>query len=151
MEANDKWIFWIVASLVVIVDQASKLIVRSKLSVGHNIPILGRIFSIEYLQNPGALFGLFPSLTKYFIVMSIIAIILIGFITVRFPFSRFVLVSFGLMIGGISGNLIDRIVFGYVTDFLYITHWPIFNIADSAIDVGIAIFVYYVLRYGKYF
>jgi signal peptidase II len=150
MKASDKLIFIFTALFLLVVDQSTKAFVRTKLSVGKNIPVLGRIFSIEYIQNPGALFGMFPSYANFFIVISVLVIIISTYVLFKFPFSKFLLFALGLMLGGIAGNLIDRTVFGYVTDFLYITHWPIFNVADSAIDIGLAFFVYYVLKYGKY-
>jgi Lipoprotein signal peptidase len=57
--------------------------------------------------------------------------------------------AFGLILGGIAGNLIDRIIFRGVTDFLFIHHFPVFNIADASIDIGIAVFIIAYLKYGK--
>jgi signal peptidase II len=151
MDVKEKLIFIFIAFFVIVIDQGTKIIVRSRLAIGKNIPILGNVFSIEHIQNPGALFGMFPSSTRFFIVLSVFVTALIIFFIFRSPFSSFQLFTFGLIVGGIVGNLIDRIVFGYVTDFLYITHWPIFNFADSAIDIGLVLFVYYVLKNGKYF
>ncbi len=146
-----KLIFVITAALVVALDQVTKMIVRAKLPPGKNISIVDGIFSLTHIQNPGALFGMFPSGKSIFIIISIIAILGMTYISISVSLPNFVQFALGLLAGGIAGNFIDRVVFGYVTDFLYITHWPVFNVADTVIDIGLAICGFYALKYGKNF
>ena len=109
-------------------------------------------FRISYIQNTGAAFGLFRGQSFSLTIVAILGIILlfayVFFIHRRVPFLDNALgkIALGLVLGGTIGNLIDRLRFGYVTDFIDIGIWPTFNIADSAVVVGTIIFAYTLLR-----
>jgi len=136
---------------IVIVDQATKLWAESDLKErpGATITVIDGVFNLKYARNPGAAFSLFRDWSPrtrgvFFIVVSIVAvgamIVLYRRMPERRPLYEWAL---GLLIGGAVGNLIDRIRFNEVIDFLDLhwknTHWPTFNVADTAIVVGIGL------------
>jgi signal peptidase II len=120
-------------------DQLTKLIVSSQLTLGDALHVLGP-FSIHHVQNSGIAFGLFASATP---VVTALTAIAVGWMLVFFARSGarhpVLPVALGLLIGGSTSNLIDRIRLGHVTDFLDLRYWPAFNLADSFIVVGVGI------------
>jgi len=120
-------------------DQLTKLIVASELSLDDGLHVLGP-FSIHHVQNSGIAFGLFASATP---VVTALTAIAVGWMLVFFARSGsrhpVLPVALGLLIGGSTSNLIDRIRLGHVTDFLDLRYWPAFNLADSFIVVGVGI------------
>lgn len=147
-------LFLIIAALVVAIDQASKLWVRSLLDLYEVVPLVGPL-SLTHVRNTGSAFGLFANQA---FLLTLVAIV--GLVTVllfyRYLSRSSILgsLALGLVFGGAVGNLIDRVRFGYVTDFIDVRlwrdfHWPAFNVADSAITVGtiaLAVFVFWALR-----
>jgi len=142
-----KWnvVFFLIALLVVAADQLSKIWIRSNLAIGQSLPETG-FFRLTHIYNTGAAFGLFHgqsfSLTIVALVGIVILLLYVLIFYRRFPFlvNRLGKSALGLVLGGTTGNLIDRLRFGYVTDFIDVGIWPAFNIADSAVVVGIIIF-----------
>jgi len=144
-------ILFLVALLVLAADQLSKLWVRENLLVGESVPKEG-ILRLTYVTNEGIIFGLsaHPAVSLIFPILVVAAVL---FLYYRYPMfhSGLIKVALGLVIGGSLGNLVDRIAFGYVTDFIDFRlwgdyHWPAFNLADSALVIGIILFVYFWLR-----
>jgi len=127
----------LIASLVIIIDRFAKFLVFNNLLEGQSIGVVPKIFHITLVLNTGAAFGLFKEKNQFFIVSSFIVAALI-FLYVIFDKEKdiFKLSALGLILGGAIGNLIDRVLFGYIIDFLDFRVWPVFNIADSAITVG---------------
>jgi signal peptidase II len=119
-------------------DQLTKLIVSSQLTLDEALHVVGP-FSIHHVQNSGIAFGLFASATP---VVTALTAIAVGWMLVFFARSGarhpVLPVALGLLIGGSTSNLIDRIRLGHVTDFLDLRYWPAFNLADSFIVVGVA-------------
>ena len=144
-------VFFLTALLVVVADQLSKTWIRSNFAIGQSLPEEG-FFQLTHVNNYGAVFGLFQGHTFILIIVALagVAVILLYafFIYRQFPFLDNVLgkLALGLVLGGTVGNLIDRLRLGYVTDFIDIGIWPAFNIADSAVTVGVIIFAYSLLR-----
>lgn len=132
----------LIALLVIIIDRFAKFLVFNNLLEGQSIGVVPKIFNITLVLNTGAAFGLFKERNQFFIVSSFIVITLI-FLYVFFDKERdiFKLSALGLILGGAIGNLIDRLLFGYIIDFLDFRVWPVFNIADSAITVGSVLLV----------
>jgi signal peptidase II len=146
-------VFFLIALLLVIADQLTKFGIRENLAIGQSLFRWG-IFEIARVPpNTGAAFGLFPDQTFILVIVSGIGI---AFILVyaflmyrRYPFldnglSR---VALGLILGGTIGNLIERVQYllgrsGGVTDFIHIGWWPPFNLADSAVVIGVILFIY---------
>jgi signal peptidase II len=120
-------------------DQLTKHIVASQLSLDEGVHVVGP-FSIHHVENSGIAFGLFASATALVTALTALAV---GWMLIFFARSGsrhpVLPVSFGLLIGGSASNLVDRIRFGQVTDFLDFKYWPAFNLADTFIVVGVAI------------
>lgn len=139
-------IFIIVLSIVFF-DQLFKFLVSRNLSFNQSLPIIKNVFHLTLVHNQGAAFGIFKSQVNLFILISICAIIVIVLSLKKYRGKKLNLYSFSLVLilAGASGNLIDRIAFGYVIDFLDFRIWPVFNIADSAITIGAVLLSWSVL------
>lgn len=136
-----------VALLVIIIDQTSKFLVRANLSQGNSFSLINGVFSITNVRNPGGAFGLLPNQQWLFMLVSLLVVVaMVIFFIIKRPQKLAVKVSLGLAAGGALGNLIDRIFFGLVTDFLDFHFWPVFNLADSSIVIGLAILLFVYLR-----
>lgn len=135
---------------IVALDQVTKALVMARIPLFHSIPVVEGLFNLTHLLNPGGAFGFLagqgPVVRQaLFVVATFLAAALILYYFHRTPRGyRALAAAFALILGGAAGNLIDRLRFGQVVDFLdfYIGryHWPAFNVADSAITVGIGIF-----------
>ena len=141
--------FLILTLFIISLDQISKYIVIQNLKLGESVPNSG-IFRFTHAQNTGTAFSLFQNQTDILTIVSFVAIVLIIFIylSIEKP-SNYIYLSYGLLFCGAFGNLIDRIRLGYVTDFFDVGFWPIFNIADSAITIGIILMIFNYLIYNK--
>jgi len=141
----------LVAGTVIIIDQLTKLSIMQNMRLHESIPIIPNLFSLTYIRNPGAAFGLLAGSsnafrTLFFGVTSLFALGLLGTILVRLPANDWMgQLSIASILGGAIGNLLDRLQYGEVIDFLdvYIEtyHWPAFNVADSAISVGVVFLI----------
>ena len=137
----DIFIALITTFSVVIVDRVTKLFFSELLSFGESLPIIRNVLHMTLVHNTGIAFGFFKDQGIVFIVIPIIAIFLLIFNLYYYrqnneALSRVYIVAFSLILGGAIGNLIDRIVYGHVIDFIDFRIWPVFNIADSAITIG---------------
>jgi signal peptidase II len=149
-----KYYTFIIAILVCIIDQAAKYLILSRLYFAENIAVIPNILSITKIYNTGAAFSLFENSTKLliffsFVVSAVIAIyILRRSKDIELPF----LIAWGFILGGTVGNLADRIHYGYVIDFIKLDFikFPIFNIADTFINIGaFIIIIYSFIKYKK--
>jgi len=142
---NKDWAFFLVAILVTALDQLTKFFVRWYLYPGQSIPQQG-FFRITYVTNTGGAFGLFANQTLFIVVMAAFGI---GAILLYYwypPSQRgLIKASLGLQLGGAVGNLVDRLRYGEVTDFLDVGFWPVFNLADSAIVIGVMLLLWFLL------
>ena len=136
----DIFLSLITVSSIVFADRVSKFFFSDLLSLGESLPIIRNVLHMTLVHNTGIAFGLFKNQGVVFIIIPIIAIILLVFNIYYYRnhkvLSRVYIVAFSLILGGAIGNLIDRIYFGYVVDFIDFRIWPVFNIADSAITIG---------------
>lgn len=124
-------VFWIV--LLVLIDQVTKVFARL---LSEQIQIIPSVLSFHFVKNTGAAFGIFPGLNILFVILSVLALWLL--IMYRHLFSTpLEKKAWALIIAGVFGNLLDRLFFGYVTDFITFPFWPSFNIADSCISIGV--------------
>ncbi len=144
----------IISSLVVLLDYITKKTIVSKVVLYERINVLP-FLNIVHVENKGAAFSLLSNLgNNYFIAISIIAICVIIFYLSQLP-KWLELFSLSMIVGGAIGNLIDRLRIGKVIDFIDVFvgrwHWPAFNIADSALTVGIILFLLANIRRGKMF
>lgn len=140
-------LFALISAFIVAVDQFLKLNFTKLLLPGESIPVIKDIFYVTLVRNKGAAFGIFKSQISAFIILSIIAIFLIAYYFPRLN-KKAILAKLGLalILGGAASNLIDRIRFGYVIDFLDFRIWPVFNIADSALTVGAILVIAQLVR-----
>jgi signal peptidase II len=128
-----------VVGAAILADQLTKWIVSSQLAFDESLHVLGP-FSIHHVQNSGIAFGLFASATVAVTALTAIAVAWMLVYFARSGARHPVLpVALGLLIGGSTSNLVDRIRLGHVTDFLDFRYWPAFNLADSFIVIGVAI------------
>lgn len=146
--------FSLTALLVVAADQLSKSWIRSNLGSDSSLLETG-FFRLIHVHNTGSAFGLFQDQTLLLIIVAFIGIAVLLFLGLfrhrRFPFLATMPAKLflGLVLGGTVGNLIDRLRYGYVTDFVAIGRWPAFNIADSAVVVGAILLAYLLIRSAK--
>ena len=147
---GEKIILPAVALLALVADQISKYLVLSNLNPGQSwnpVAFLTPWVSITHVTNTGAAFGLFPDQGSLFVIIAVIVVAAIIFYYRHLPAGQWwIKVSLGLQLGGALGNLLDRLRLGYVIDFIDFKIWPVFNMADSAIVIGVAILAYYLLR-----
>lgn len=132
------------ALLVVVVDQVTKRLAETRLRDQRSVPVVDDILRLTYVQNRGAAFGLLQDQTTFFVLVGILVIGVIAASYRYLPRSGFLLhLALGLQLGGAIGNLIDRVRQGYVVDFVDFGYranwWPVFNVADSAIVIGVAL------------
>jgi len=159
-------IFLLLSFGIALLDQLSKGYIASHFHLGQSIPILGSFFKITYILNPGGVFGTNFGSGNFYAFLSIAAIIviLLVYLKARDQKASFK-IALSLILGGAMGNLIDRFRFGEVIDFLdfdffnlnlppfkflslkfkgfYLDRWPVFNLADSAVTIGLIILAYY--------
>lgn len=118
-------------------DQITKILIQKYFLFGESIPVIEGIFHITVTHNKGAAFGFFKNQTLALIIISVAALALFPFIyRISGKNNKMVGVCLGLIAGGACGNLMDRLRFGYVFDFLDFRIWPVFNVADAAITIG---------------
>ena len=132
--------------VVVLIDQYAKFLIRRNLLFGESQLMIPGFFNLSHLRNTGAVWGILRQQNAWLVLLSLLMLILIAIFHRRLTGDRLIYsFAIGCMVGGIVGNLIDRIKQGWVTDFLDFhwsaSHWPCFNIADSAICVGVAIYI----------
>lgn len=139
-----------ITPVVIALDQFTKYLIVDKFRLGETIPMVSGFFNLTYIRNTGAAFGIFaqshPSFrVPFFVAVPLIALVAIGYIFRKIGAADLKLsAALSLVVGGAIGNLIDRVQLGYVVDFLdfhwsYQYHFPAFNVADSAICVGVGI------------
>ena len=135
------WIVAVVALAALAADQVTKYLVRENMAIGESWPAEG-FFRLTHGTNSGAAFGLFQDQT---VILTIASVFAIGFIIYFYRShgdgSWITSVTIGLLLGGAVGNLIDRLIARRVTDFIDVGPWPIFNLADSSITVGITLLI----------
>jgi len=138
--------------IVLILDQSLKSFIRLNFLVGESMPIIKNILHVTFVRNTGAAFGLFKNSAPFFIIVSMAAIMVMLYLLLKSvtkgEFLKNFIFNFSLIliISGAFGNLIDRIRFGYVIDFIDVRIWPVFNIADSSITIGSLILILSFMR-----
>lgn len=140
------WLF-VLPLAVVILDQFSKYIVMENMALGESIPIIEEVFHLTYILNPGAAFGMFAHNRLFFIAIAVVVIGIIIWARREILASPWeVKAGCGLFLGGAIGNLIDRARQGLVIDFFDFRIWPVFNIADIAICIGVGLIIWNLLK-----
>lgn len=140
----------IVTAVILVLDQATKLYVDARFDLYESVPVIPGWFHLTYIRNKGAAFGIFADSAvriPFFISMTLIALLVILWYLRRLRADQqFTAFALTLIFAGALGNLIDRVRLGEVIDFLDVFwrhhHWPAFNVADSAICVGVALLIW---------
>jgi signal peptidase II len=154
--------------IIVLLDQISKFIVKKSMYLYESIEVFGDFFRLTYIENPGMAFGIQLESKFLFTILSVCAAIIVLIYLIRLPNERLLFrFSLSLILGGAIGNLIDRLIYGKVIDFLdveffnisipkfqflfidfpgyQLTRWPVFNIADSAVSCGMVLITWMIL------
>ena len=142
-----------ISGAIISFDQYTKHLIISTFALGESVSIIPGYFSFTYIRNPGAAFGMMNTWDPQFRIPFFILMPLLALVAILYVFrkieekERLLVVTLSLIIGGAIGNLIDRIAYNYVIDFLdffwrYGAHFPAFNIADSTISIGVALLLF---------
>jgi len=147
--------FLLIGAGILLIDQVTKVLVTQRFSLYESLEIIPGFFNLTYIRNTGGAFGLLAGevsqlRTGLFLAISCVGMGIIFYLYTRIPpGERWLDAGLAMTFGGALGNLIDRVRFGEVVDFLDFhigtLHWPAFNVADSAISVGVGIFCFYFL------
>ena len=141
MKNKSKRIIYIITIITLIIDQVVKLLVKTNMNLHQEINIIPNFFSLYYIENKGAAFSIFNDQTTFLIITTTIFLIIMShYIKTEKKFTKLSIISLGILLGGMFGNLIDRIIYSGVIDYLSFKiinySFPIFNIADIGITVG---------------
>ena len=146
MRSGKKWtnhylFLFAIATVMIVLDQWSKAWIRQNIALGEEIypiPFLAPFFRFTFWHNTGAAFGIFQDANiPLLILSSIVSVLIIWYYHQAYAEPLIVRISMGLILGGAIGNIIDRIQLGYVTDFIAVGRFPVFNVADSCVTVGV--------------
>ncbi len=132
-----------IALLTVLLDQGSKLAIQEEMVLHESIPVLPGFFHITYILNRGAAFGILENQRWLFLLMAAVLFIVYGLFYRRIPDSWLARCGTGLLLGGALGNALDRGLRGAVVDFFDFRIWPVFNVADIGIVVGVCLLLWY--------
>ncbi len=153
------WHFLIITALVILLDQISKIVIRATMEIRQIVPVFGDLFRLRYVTNTGAAFSMSTGsiqtdrwiLTAVGILASALIVYLLYKQDQIVP-----KICFAMILGGALGNLIDRVIYGKVTDFLdsdfpdfIMERWPVFNVADSSIVIAITLYIIYIVFFEK--
>ena len=134
--------YYVIAVVMIVIDQWTKYLVIENMTIGESIPIIDNIFYLTSHRNPGAAWGILQGQMWFFYMITLIVVgIIIYYIEHYAKTNRLLGISLGLVLGGAIGNLIDRVRFQEVVDFvdvyIFSYDYPIFNVADSSLVIGV--------------
>jgi signal peptidase II len=143
-------------AIIVVLDRLTKIIVDRSMPLHHSVPIIDGLFNLTYVRNTGAAFGIFAGSHEAFRLpfLIVVSLLALGFVVVMLKRLREeetgLITALAFIIAGALGNLVDRVLYGEVIDFLDFYwshyHWPAFNLADSCITIGVLITLYYLIK-----
>ena len=137
----------IVVFVVVMLDQITKYMIVSNMTEGMSIPIIDQVFHLTFVLNPGAAFGMLEHNSEFFIIMAIVVLMFVVYMRKKILEEPLpIQIGIALFVGGALGNLIDRMKTGLVVDFFDFRIWPVFNIADIAICLGVGVMIWSIIR-----
>lgn len=139
----------LLTATVLALDQGTKAWAVRSLVIGNPRPLLGNLLRLTRVHNPGGAFGLFPQHTGAFIAVSAAVVLVLGAVLFVGRWHGVSRVGSALLLGGAVGNLVDRLRWGYVLDFLEVSGLPVFNLADTAIVVGAGLLALSLLAGGR--
>ncbi|MBN1192931.1 MAG: signal peptidase II [Coriobacteriia bacterium] len=131
---------------IIVADQVTKGLVRATMELGESRPVIEGILWLTRVKNTGAAFGMLRDHQWLLVSVAVVVLAAIGLVVVRFcPESGLARTALAMIAAGASGNLIDRVFLGGVTDFLDAGWWPVFNVADVSLDIGVALLVFWLI------
>ncbi len=154
---KESWKYFLISLIIIVIDQISKYLVRLKLPLYESLEIFGDYFKLTHVENHGAAFSLSLGDYSRWIFIALTLVLSLVFVFMIIKQSKFQKLYYSFILGGALGNLIDRIIFGKVTDFLdslypripsewnffySFDRWPTFNVADSMIVIGMILFAF---------
>ena len=134
---------WYIALVIIALDQGSKWLIQQGMTLHESIPVIPGFFHITYILNRGAAFGILENQRWLFLIMAILLFVLYAVFRKKLPEHRAVQAGAGMLLGGAFGNALDRFLHGAVVDFFDFRIWPVFNIADIGIVVGVCLLLWY--------
>lgn len=137
--------FWGGAFTVFALDQITKYLVHLGLTPNQSLPLIKNILHLTYVRNRGAAFGLLQGKQAFLMIAGVLVIALIFYFHSKLKSSDLLQLPLGLMLGGSAGNLLDRLTRHYVVDFIDFRFWPVFNIADASLNVGVGLLIFMIL------
>lgn len=142
------------SAVIVLIDQVIKLLIINNLKVNESLTIINNLFYLSYVQNEGSAWNILYVSQWFFIILSLLAIYtIIRYFLLDVNITKIEAFAYASILGGIIGNLIDRFIHGYIIDYIDILigsyHYPIFNLADSFIVIGVVIIIWTLLKGNK--
>lgn len=142
------------SAVIVLIDQIIKLLIINNLKVNESLTIINNLFYLSYVQNEGSAWNILYVSQWFFIILSLLAIYtIIRYFLLDVNITKIEAFAYASILGGIIGNLIDRFIHGYIIDYIDIFigsyHYPIFNLADSFIVIGVVIIIWTLLKGNK--
>ena len=141
---------FIVAVIVLVIDQITKVLINIFMRLNTTFSIIDNFFSLTYRQNYGAAWGLFTGYTGLLVAISVFGLLIIIRYIKAFKINNRNNLAFGFILGGIAGNLIDRLFLGYVRDFISLKfnnlYFPTFNVADTMIVIGVFLLIIAIIK-----
>lgn len=129
-----------IAVTIMVLDQLTKWLVITRMTLNESIPVCGKFLSLTYCHNTGGAFSLMPGATNFFLVTGVVvSLALLAYLPKLARQHPMPAIAYALILGGAVGNLIDRFTYKYVIDFLDLHWWPVFNVADSGITIGVVL------------
>ncbi|HKW58751.1 MAG TPA: signal peptidase II [Candidatus Dormibacteraeota bacterium] len=141
MITRGRVIFVVIAVAVFVLDRVTKTIVAAQVPYGGEVAVVDHVLGIANVHNSGAAFGTAPAFAPFFLLASALVAIGLAVYVFRTAASDFMYALLGLIMGGTVGNGYERLVNGTVTDFINFHFWPVFNVADSAVSVGVVLLI----------
>ena len=136
---------YIIAFIFFIIDLISKLVITNVLELGKSIKVINNFFYITYVNNYGAAWSILEDQRILLLIISVVVLFLINKFMNKEELNKLECFSYGMIIGGIIGNLLDRVIYGYVIDFIdfkiFGYNYPVFNLADTFIVIGIILMI----------
>ena len=134
---------------VFLADQGLERLVESSMRIGESIPVIPGVLHLTYIKNEGGAFGILDEHGSVLLLGSAVAVAFVLWLLLEGPPTYTMVLGCGLILGGAAGNLLDRLTTGQVTDYVDLRVWPIFNAADVAIVLGVAVLLLTTLRQEK--
>lgn len=143
-------VFWLCALAVFAVDRLTKLAVTANLGLNDSVTIIPGILHVTFVLNPGGAFGLLPRGQLFFTLVTMAVFLAVAaYYLIERPEGIGMRVALGLVLGGTAGNMFDRLTVGKVIDWIDFRIWPVFNIADSALVIGLGLIAMFILWPGQ--